>query len=204
MGNPAESQPANKNVARSDATRRGLVDVAIEVFTEKGFADASIGDIVERTGMTRGALYHHYEGKADLFRAAFERLERELMEEAAAAASEATDAWDGLRRGLHATLNASLKPEIRQIVIKDATAVIGWDDSRALMDRYALGALKQGLHLAIGPEAATELVDAAAHILLGSLMEGAALIAASDDPDATNEAVGSAIDGALSGIRTLA
>lgn len=57
---------------RSEATRRRILDAAIEVFSEVGYAAASWGTIIERTGMTKGALYHHFDSKESLASAIIE------------------------------------------------------------------------------------------------------------------------------------
>lgn len=51
---------------RSELTRRKILDAAIDVFSEVGYAAAGWGTIIERTGMTKGALYHHFDSKEAL------------------------------------------------------------------------------------------------------------------------------------------
>ncbi len=58
--------------SRTAETRRGMLAAAREVFTERGFADASVADVVERAGSSVGSLYHHFGGKAELFLALWE------------------------------------------------------------------------------------------------------------------------------------
>jgi AcrR family transcriptional regulator len=71
--------------ARSETTRQKLLDAAIDLFTQVGYAAAGLGEIIERTGMTKGALYHHFDSKealataiieqgGDLTRAAFRQV----------------------------------------------------------------------------------------------------------------------------------
>ena len=57
---------------RSEATRRRILDAAIDVFGEVGYAAAAWGTIIERTGMTKGALYHHFDSKESLAAAIIE------------------------------------------------------------------------------------------------------------------------------------
>jgi len=57
---------------RSEATRRKILDAAIDVFGEVGYAAAAWGTIIERTGMTKGALYHHFDSKESLASAIIE------------------------------------------------------------------------------------------------------------------------------------
>ena len=71
--------------SRTAETRRGMLRAAREVFTERGFADASVADVVERAGSSVGSLYHHFGGKAELFLALWEDHQA-AQEEAASAA----------------------------------------------------------------------------------------------------------------------
>src|SRR5688572_30170316 len=99
----------SKKVEQSELTRGALLRIARELFTEKGYADTATEDIVQRAGVTRGALYHHFRDKADLFQAAFEDAERELVETVrTAAASAQTDPWQGFLVGCQAFLDACL------------------------------------------------------------------------------------------------
>jgi AcrR family transcriptional regulator len=81
---------ANANAwrwSRTAETRRGMLEAAREVFTERGFADASVADVVERAGSSVGSLYHHFGGKAELFLALWE--DHQAAHEAAASAAVA-------------------------------------------------------------------------------------------------------------------
>jgi AcrR family transcriptional regulator len=73
--------------SRTAETRRGMLAAAREVFTERGFADASVADVVERAGSSVGSLYHHFGGKAELFLALWE--DHQIAHEEAAAAAVA-------------------------------------------------------------------------------------------------------------------
>ncbi|MEV4253526.1 TetR/AcrR family transcriptional regulator [Spirillospora sp. NPDC049652] len=81
--------PASRQWARADATRRALLDAAQEVFADRGYADAGIAEIVERSGISVGSLYHHYGGKAGLYLALWEELSGEQETRAAEAVAAA-------------------------------------------------------------------------------------------------------------------
>jgi AcrR family transcriptional regulator len=59
--------------ARSETTRQKIVDAAVEIFSEVGYAAAGLGEIIERAGMTKGALYHHFDSKEALATAVIEQ-----------------------------------------------------------------------------------------------------------------------------------
>jgi AcrR family transcriptional regulator len=80
--------------ARADATRQALLTAAQEVFADRGYGDAGIAEIVERSGISVGSLYHHYGGKAGLYMALWEELTTEQEESAASAVSEARKAGE--------------------------------------------------------------------------------------------------------------
>src|SRR2546421_12565335 len=85
---------------RTEATRGALMAAARELFAERGYAGGSTEEIVQRADVTRGALYHHFRGKDDLFRAVFEQIERELAEKIAALAlGGGGGAYEALRAG---------------------------------------------------------------------------------------------------------
>jgi AcrR family transcriptional regulator len=70
---------------RTPKTRRALLDAARQVFTERGFSQASIADVVERAGSSVGSLYHHFGGKSELFLALWHEHQRTLEEAASKA-----------------------------------------------------------------------------------------------------------------------
>src|SRR5881398_3481078 len=105
----------------AEATRAALIASARALFAERGYAAVSIEEIVRRARVTRGALYHHFEDKADLFRAVFERVQRLLD-----AASSQPDPARHLEVGCHAFLDACAEPDVQRIVLLDGPAVLGW------------------------------------------------------------------------------
>src|SRR2546429_8444242 len=94
---------------RSGGTRAALLTAARGLFAERGYAGVSTEDVVTAAGVTRGALYHHYRDKRDLFRAVFEQLEADLVARLAAA-GDAADARTAIDRGTAAFLDACLEP----------------------------------------------------------------------------------------------
>lgn len=171
---------------RSGQTTRALLAAATRLFAEKGYADTSIEDINNAAGLTRGAIYHHYKGKAQLFRAVFEAREAELTAAIAAAAAQKKDAWKSFQAGSEAFLLACLDPAVQQIILKDGPAVLGWEVIREIEARYSMAMIRQGIELAMREgRLARRPAEPLAHMLHGALAECARSIARSAEPEAT-------------------
>ena len=84
---------------RSEATQSALIATGRRLFAERGYASVGTQEIVTAAGVTRGALYHHFRDKRDVFAAVFEEVERELATSMAAVASAKKDAWSNLIDG---------------------------------------------------------------------------------------------------------
>src|SRR5258708_37219065 len=116
-----------KHDLRSEATRQALVRSARALFGARGYADVGTEEIVRAAGVTRGALYHQFRDKTDLFAAVAEEVEAEIADRiAAGAATEATEPMDVLRAGARLFLDACAEPEVERIVLLDAPSVLGW------------------------------------------------------------------------------
>jgi AcrR family transcriptional regulator len=175
---------------RSEATRNALMTVARRLFTERGYDAVSAEEIVREAGVTRGALYHHFGGKAELLEAVYERLEAESTERVAriVLGSDLHSPVAAMKAGVGAFLDECAEPELRQIALHDAPAVLGWDRWREIGAANGLGLIEASLTAAIEAGEIRELpVKPTAHLLLGALDEAAMLVARSDDPVARAE-----------------
>jgi AcrR family transcriptional regulator len=152
---------------------------------------------VERAGVTRGALYHHFSSKQDLFAAVYEAVERDLCETVliAAAGAATDDPVEQLRAGALAFLDAAATPEVRRILLIDAPAVLPVEVRRQFAERYGLGIVRTALRavdaagrLAVAP------VDQLAPVVLAALHEAAMSIADGDDPQQMRVVVNGVID----------
>jgi AcrR family transcriptional regulator len=197
----AVKEKRDKRVAQGDATRAALVRAARELFGEQGYADTSNDEIVARAGVTKGALYHHFTGKEDLFRAVFEQVQREVSDQAVAEFL-LPDSWEALVRGCALWVDALLDPAIRRIVLQDARAVLGWDDVRAIENRFGAvalrGALRKAMHAGVIEQ---QPLRPLALLLIGALGEGCLYIADASDPASARAEVGSLITRMLSAFR---
>src|SRR5947209_12633099 len=124
LGGGDPSAPRTRLEERSEETRQALIQAARELFAERGFAGVGTEEIVRAARMTRGALYHHFESKEDLFRAVYEQVEQELVEHIAAMAVSSTDPIEVLRLGARAFLEACEDPAVQRIALIDAPSVL--------------------------------------------------------------------------------
>jgi AcrR family transcriptional regulator len=174
----------DKRVAQGDATRTALIGAARQLFGESGYGDTSTDEIVAAAGVTKGALYHHFGGKEDLFRAVVEQVQHEVSDHAVAEFL-APDSWQALVRGCTLWIDAHLDPAVRRIVLQDARAVLAWEDVRTIENRYGAvalrGALRKAVHAGV---IANQPLRPLALLLLGALSEACLYIADADDPDA--------------------
>jgi AcrR family transcriptional regulator len=194
----ASRQPRRSQADRSATTTAALVKAARELFAEQGFAATSRDQIAERAGVTRGALYHHFESKTAVAAAVVTQLEDELVRRVISAAAEAEDVRTQLHLACRAYMDAAADPTIARI-LADAPAVLGVAACRQLDAESCLPLLEDGFARAAdeGVEVPGDPAVAAA-LLLGFLNEAAGLIAAAPFNRARREAVTATVDAFLS------
>jgi AcrR family transcriptional regulator len=175
---------------RTEATRAALMAAARRLFTERGYGGVGTEEIVRAAGVTRGALYHHFGGKRQLLDAVYEQLEAESTARVARVVlgSELHSPLAAMKAGIAAFLDECAEPELRQIALHDAPAVLGWERWREIGAANGLGLIEASLVAAIEAGEIRELpVKPMAHLLLGALDEAAMLVARSDDPASRTE-----------------
>jgi AcrR family transcriptional regulator len=168
---------------RSATTRAALLSAARELFAERGFAATGRDDIAERAGVTRGALYHHFENKEAVLRAVVAGMEAELAQRIGVAVRRASPGIEQLRAGALAYIEACADdPAMRRVALLDAPAVLGWAECRAITAANWLDATRAALALATGRAETDPDVDITANLLLGALSEAVLLLATADSP----------------------
>lgn len=183
-------------------TRARLIEVARRLFVERGYSAVGTEEIVQTAGVTRGALYHHFDGKLELFAAVHEQLEEELIETIAARMMTATDPLEALRTGIAVFLDACRDPEMVQIVIVDAPTALGRVRWREIEERYGLGLVQSGLKMAMDAgQLRRQPVGPLAHLLLAALTEAALIIGNAAAPAQARQEVEAVLLGLLDGLR---
>jgi len=189
---------------RAADTRETLIAAARALFANPGFTEVALETIVREAGVTRGALYHHFADKTELFAAVFEQVEGEMaarMAEAVAAARE-TDPVEVMRLGTRFWLDACADPEVQRIVLMDAPAVLGWERWTEIGQRYNIGVVTALLADAIDSgRIPTQPVEATALTMLGAVREATLYIARAKNQRQARKDAGAVMDRLIDSLR---
>jgi AcrR family transcriptional regulator len=201
------SAPAvGSRVEKAVATRALLLATARRQFAKNGYHATTTPDIVAAAGVTRGALYHHFRDKEDLFEAAFRQVAQELEHAAAASVVElASDPWRQLDEGLQSFLRLiAANSEVQRIVLLDGPVVFGWVKWRELQSEFTFGHLVRALNgLMKAGIASRQPPEPLARLILAALNDAAMSIAHSDHPQRTRVQVARALNSLLQGLRSV-
>jgi AcrR family transcriptional regulator len=189
----------NRQEQRSASTRARLIKAARALFARDGYAGVGTEQIARRAGVTRGALYHQFPAKEDLFLAAYEEVERELAEAAGALLGAGTSPLQAMREGIRFFLEACRAPDVQRIVLIDGPSVLGWARWREVASRYGLGLLEAVIAAAVeSGEIAPVEAQPLAHLLMGALDEAALLVVR--DPESI-DVVSATLERLVDGLR---
>ncbi|HSV40046.1 MAG TPA: helix-turn-helix domain-containing protein [Nocardioidaceae bacterium] len=193
--------PRLTQAERRETTRASLLAAGRKLFATLGYDAVAAEQIVAEAGVTRGALYHHFDGKAGLFEAVFVELEHELV--AQFPLDELLeDPFQALRSGVVRFLDQSLHAEVQQIALIDAPSVLGWARWQEIEAEAGLGLLRAGLEAAMTAGQLKKLpVDDLATALLGSLTETALSVARAKDRKAARKRAEVVLQAMLDGLR---
>jgi len=182
-------------VERSATTRQALLEAGRLLFAERGFAGAGQEEIVERAGVTRGALSHHFGTKQGLFLAVIQEVQGDVAELISRAAMEGSDPMEQLRLGCLAFLDAAMDPSVGRIILLDGPAVLGWQTWRQIDAAHGLGLVTEALdHVMEAGLIESQPVQPLAHLLLAALNEAAMLVANAEDPVTTRAQMGVTVE----------
>lgn len=192
---------AEKKVVQGRETRAALITAAREIFGSQGFAATNTEQIAAKAGVTKGAVYHHFSGKDDLFCAVFEQVQLEVSNRVSSVFVQ-LDAWEALVAGCELWVDAHQTPEVQQIVLRDARSVLGADVVRDLDVRFGAvslrGALRKGMVAGVLDR---QPLRPLALMLAGALKEACLYVADADDAAEARAEVSGLITHLLSGFR---
>ena len=190
-------KPPQTRKEQAEATRATILAAARRLFARRGYPDVSIDEIVKAARLTKGALYHHFRDKQQLFRGVVEQIEQEIRERLLAAAARPGNGVTQLRAACEAYLDACTDDEVGRIVVLDSPVVLGWEEWCKLDREYGLGFFVERLRAIRGDDPA---IDAGAQMLLGALNVAGRVIAEADDRSAARSQVATTIDRLLSSL----
>lgn len=197
---------AGRRAQFSAATKRALVDVAERLFIEDGYTGTSLDAIVAGAEVTKGALYHHFNGKRALFEAVFERVEGEAVRVIQAAMKAHRDPWDKAVAGLRAFVDVVQQPGYRRVVVQEAPAVLGPEGVREQEERSSLAVVHDLVgQLLVDRDRPVDagLVSTFSRILFGALAAAGEVVAESDEPTDASRRVEIAFGYLISGMQLL-
>jgi AcrR family transcriptional regulator len=191
----------DKREAQGDATKLALIAAARDLFGERGYASTSLDDVAARAGVTKGALYHHFGGKSNLFQEVYEQVMHEVSDRVVSVFLD-PDHWKAVTEGCQLMIDAQLDPAVRRIALHDARSVLSWDVVHLVESRYGAvgirGALRKAMH---GGVIEPQPLRPLALLLAGAISEACFYVADADDPTLAREEVGRLVIRLLEGLR---
>ena len=203
--NEREGRPRRSHAERRAATRRALLNAARALFAGKGYAEVTVEEVVRAAGVTRGALYNHFEDKRVLLGAVVEEIEGEIDVLVEGAAKEAYarsgDPMEAMMAGYNAFLDACSRPEVRRIVLLDGPAVLGWEEWHEIDAGHAVAQIETGLGMLVDAGLVEQQpLRLLAHLLHGAVIEAAFYVAASDDAGKARDEAGAGLERLMRGL----
>ncbi|WP_455359018.1 TetR/AcrR family transcriptional regulator [Streptomyces sp. SYSU K21746] len=166
-----------------EQTRLTLLREGRRLFSGLGYGAVSLSEIVLAAGVTKGALYHHFDSKAGLFRAVLEDVQQEVGRRVATAAEAHDDPWTQLTAGCEEFLTATTDPDIQRIMLVDGPSVMGWSEWRAMDEAASARHLTDALTTLVNAGViAPQPVAPLSHLLSGAMNEAALWLASPSDP----------------------
>ena len=196
-------KPNRRRGRPSTGARERAIAAAHELFLEREYDDVSTEQILARSGVSRGALYHHFPTKLDLFRAVYEASEQGVLERVAAQTLAAADPFEALLAGASAYLKlAETDEDLRRIGLTQSRAVLGWSGWREVAADLGIGVIRAMVEAAVDAgQLKPHDPETTAQVLLGALIEAAMLIVAAEDPGAARERSEAVMVDLLQGLR---
>ena len=186
----------------SASTKRALVDVASELFTERGYAGTSLDEIVSGARVTKGALYHHFSGKQALFEAVFETVEAEATAAIRKAVRDHDDPWEKALSGLRAFLDVVQQPGYRRIVIQEGPAILGYERFREQEERSTFGIVQEIVSSVLESyDLEPSMVETFSRIFFGAMSAAGTAVSSADDSERASAEVETAIAFILGGLQ---
>jgi AcrR family transcriptional regulator len=178
----------------AETTRAAIVEAAVERFTAEGFTGTTIDAVAEAARVTKGAVYHHFRDKAELFEAVFVVMEERLLAKVTADVAGVDDPWELIAAGIDSYLAECCEGDFRRIAVQEAPAALGWARWKEIEEQYFLGLVTAALD-ALAQSGSIDLPpgDLTARMLLAAMAEAGLAVAASTEPTSERRRVGALV-----------
>ena len=189
--------------SRAEVTRRALLSQARRLFTQKGYADVSTDEVVRRAKVTKGALYHHFANKLELYRAVVDDMEDDVVAKIEAAAATHSKPAERLRAACDAYLDACLDVNLARVLVIEAPVVLGWKTWCNIAQEHEVASLEKRLAEAVDAGIVRDQpLVTMAQVVLGALNTGARVIATAADPEQARAQVEDTVERLLQGLES--
>jgi AcrR family transcriptional regulator len=185
---------------RRAGTVRDIEAAARKLFATRGFADTTIDDIAGRAGVAKGAVYHHFVSKEEIFTRVLESIQAELSSAQLSTTTKLRDPVDLIGAGVLRYLLAISAPATKRILLIDGPAVLGWQKWREIDMRYFGALTKAAVANALGDAVPPREIDPLAHLLMGAIMEAALVCAAAENPKTVAKELSGGVQMLLNGL----
>jgi AcrR family transcriptional regulator len=194
-----------KRWAKASATRQKLIDTGRKLFAEHGYHGTGTTEIVAQSGVTQGALYHHFADKEDLFLAVFMDVQRDLPRITQASVEPSineSNPWSAFREGVSTFLNVIVNHrDLQRILLVDGPAVLGWKRWREIQQSYGLGVISDAVEASIAAGILPALpAKQLSHMILAASDEAALLIVNGEGQPAAIKRIAATMDALLAGL----
>jgi AcrR family transcriptional regulator len=201
----AASRVRSRRQDYSSSTRNTLVERAVDLFTERGYAGTSLDEVVAAARVTKGALYHHYSGKQALFEAVFEATEDDAVRYITQETRSVQDPWESAIVGVRAFMEVCQQPRFRRIVMQEGPVALGFDRFREADERNTYGLVRDIVLNVLTPyDVPAGIMETFARVFYGAMTSAGMSVASAEDPGAAGREVETVIGIVLAGLRQLA
>lgn len=174
---------------RRASTRGRIVHAARDLFVRRGYSGTSIRDVLAGAGVSRGALYHHFDSKEDVFAAVFVATSSDAVRAASDHVAADSTPLEALVEACTTWLSVSTAPGVARILFEEGPTALGWERCRTLEEATSLGVMRRAVAAAVDSgEIEVASLDIAARLINAVLAEAALKIASSPTPGTRDDA----------------
>ncbi len=164
---------------RRAGTVAAILKAAEKEFATRGFEATTIDQIAARAGVAKGAVYHHFQSKEEIFEQVMNGMLAVIARDLPAQAAKGKDPLDSIVKGTEAYLLAVTAPNANRILLIDGPAVLGWNRWREIDQRHFGGMMQSPVVHEMRKQLKQSEIEALLHLITGAITE-AALVAATD------------------------